>query len=211
MSKELEALQDLSKLVFIHGGVEQYKIIETALKRKEELERMHTNALEKIAKDRKKLKALEIIKAHPDQLLDIIDTDNYNEYLDLDYAPEQYLSEENYYELTPLEALKELVYEQENIKGSDVEEHLYHIIENALKEHELMKEIRITARFDLAQVNKEHKALEIIKEKKIDVALFDTIMKDKNQTDKLQSYNFWQFDKYKLTQEEFDLLKEVLL
>lgn len=32
MSKELEALQDLSKLVFIHGGIEQYKIIETALK-----------------------------------------------------------------------------------------------------------------------------------------------------------------------------------
>lgn len=32
MSKELEALQDLSKLVFIYGGVEQYKIIEKALK-----------------------------------------------------------------------------------------------------------------------------------------------------------------------------------
>lgn len=35
MSKELkalEALQDLSKLVFIHGGIEQYKIIEKALK-----------------------------------------------------------------------------------------------------------------------------------------------------------------------------------
>ena len=32
MTKELKALQDLSKLVFIYGGVEQYKIIETALK-----------------------------------------------------------------------------------------------------------------------------------------------------------------------------------
>lgn len=32
MSKELQALQDLSKLVFIYGGVEQYKIIEQALK-----------------------------------------------------------------------------------------------------------------------------------------------------------------------------------
>lgn len=32
MSKELEALQDFSKLVFIYGGVEQYKIIEKGLK-----------------------------------------------------------------------------------------------------------------------------------------------------------------------------------
>ena len=32
MSKELEALEQLSKLVFIYGGVEQYKIIEKALK-----------------------------------------------------------------------------------------------------------------------------------------------------------------------------------
>lgn len=32
MNKELEALQDLSKLVFVYGGVEQYRIIEAALK-----------------------------------------------------------------------------------------------------------------------------------------------------------------------------------
>ena len=31
-SEPLQALQDLSKLVFIYGGVEQYKIIEKALK-----------------------------------------------------------------------------------------------------------------------------------------------------------------------------------
>ena len=49
--------------------------------------------------DEKKVKAFEIIKAHPEQLLDIIGTDNYNEYLDLDYAPNQYMSEENYYSL----------------------------------------------------------------------------------------------------------------
>ena len=44
----------------------------------------------------KEHKALEIIKAHSEQLLDIIDTDNYNEYLDLDYAPNQYISEKQY-------------------------------------------------------------------------------------------------------------------
>ena len=32
MSRELEALQDLSKLVFIYGGVQQYQIIENSLK-----------------------------------------------------------------------------------------------------------------------------------------------------------------------------------
>ena len=58
---------------------------------------------------------------------------------------------------------------------------------------------------------KKLKALEIIKTKKVDVDLLDTIMKDENQIDKLWSYNFWQLDKYKLTQEEYDLLKEVLL
>lgn len=70
MSKELEALQDLSKLVFIHGGVEQYKIIETALKNYEELERKHNELLYNYAElvhcgmksEQKKLEALEIIK-----------------------------------------------------------------------------------------------------------------------------------------------------
>lgn len=32
MSKELEALQDLSKLVFVYGGIKQYQIIEKSLK-----------------------------------------------------------------------------------------------------------------------------------------------------------------------------------
>lgn len=32
MSKEIEALQDLSKLVFVDGGVQQYQIIEKSLK-----------------------------------------------------------------------------------------------------------------------------------------------------------------------------------
>lgn len=48
MSKGLEALEDLSKLVFIYGGVEQYKTIE------------------------KELKALEIIKEKPQATLWLI-------------------------------------------------------------------------------------------------------------------------------------------
>ena len=32
MGKGLEALEDLSKLVFIYGGVEQYQVIEKSLK-----------------------------------------------------------------------------------------------------------------------------------------------------------------------------------
>lgn len=73
MSKELEELEiekhlkdfvltlEMGKVdeMFINNS---FEIIETALKRKEELERMHTNALDKIAKDRKKIKALDIIK-----------------------------------------------------------------------------------------------------------------------------------------------------
>lgn len=76
MSKELETLytplQSLNNIrdnYFLLKGKDGtdleyrwFNRIETALKRKEELEKMHTNALEKIAKDRKKLKALEIIK-----------------------------------------------------------------------------------------------------------------------------------------------------
>lgn len=78
---------------------------------------------------------------------------------------------------------------------------IFPIIENALKEHELMKDIRITARFDLAQVNKEHKALEIIKKKEVNVEIF-------NSCPNLYEYNNWATQ---LTQEEYDLLKEVLL
>lgn len=55
------------------------------------------------------------------------------------------------------------------------------------------------------------KALEIIKEKRVDVDLFYTVMEDENQVDKLASNNFWADDECKLTKEEFDLLKKVLL
>ena len=51
-----------------------------------------------------------------------------------------------------LEALKELVYGQELIKGTDVEKELYKTVENALKEKE-----------------KQEQALRIIKEKRVNV------------------------------------------
>lgn len=43
MSKELEALQDLSKLVFIYGGVKQYQIIEKSLKALEIIKEKQVN------------------------------------------------------------------------------------------------------------------------------------------------------------------------
>ncbi|MCR4661675.1 MAG: hypothetical protein K5765_06745 [Clostridia bacterium] len=77
-----------------------WNIIETALKRLEKIDNQDniTGIIEEvpIGEISKKLKALDIIKAHPEQLLDIIETDNYNEYLDLDYAPSQYITEQEY-------------------------------------------------------------------------------------------------------------------
>ena len=57
---------------------------------------------------------------------------------------------------------------------------------------------------DLAQVNKEHKALEIIKEKEVNVFIF-------LHSGDLETYNDMVEDNRKLTQEEYELLKEVLL
>ena len=84
-------------------------------------------------------------------------------------------------------------------------------LETTLKEHELMKDIRITARFDLAQVNKEHKALEIIKEKGIDTESFyqfKTYEEYKEFCEYNETYKYL-YGHY--TQEEYELLKEVLL
>ena len=60
---------------------------------------------------------------------------------------------------------------------------------------------------ELTELEKELKALEIIKNKHVDI-------KELEGADKLVDYNVWylryNYDYY-LTQEEFDLLKEVLL
>ena len=75
-------------------------------------------------------------------------------------------------------------------------------LETTLKEHELMKDIRITARFDLAQVNKEHKALEIIKE---------TGMLSVYQDFKGIYYLCFNNTAIEISKEKYDLLKEILL
>lgn len=43
MNKGLEALQDLSKLVFVYGGVQQYQIIEKSLKALEIIKEKQVN------------------------------------------------------------------------------------------------------------------------------------------------------------------------
>lgn len=58
-------------------------------------------------------------------------------------------------------------------------------------------------------IEKELKALEIIKEKRVDIRLlFETFNYYKNG---LKAYNGMRTYGYDLTQEEYDLLKEVLL
>lgn len=99
-------------------------------------------------------------------------------------------------ELDALERIRSHNYHEHNKKEC------LDIIETALKEHELMKDIRITARFDLAQVNKEHKALEIIKES-IPIEGEDFFYDSEFDT--------YLFIGHKVSKEQFDLLKEVLL
>ena len=79
---------------------------------------------------------------------------------------------------------------------------------------------------EICDVEKELKALEIIKEKRVDVLVLVQYMKEKpNDTWALESYNHYCEDKKNckyydgrdylkpksLTQEEYELLKEVLL
>lgn len=93
MTKELEALQDLSKLVFIHGGVEQYKIIETALKEYEGA-KSHIEALHKERIDNElKLKALEII-VKKNVNINYLQTCRFEDYNNLVEIEEQLTQEE---------------------------------------------------------------------------------------------------------------------
>ena len=91
-------------------------------------------------------------------------------------------------ELSPLEALYRLVFSAVEDENRTVEECLeyQHIIETALKRN-----------------NKLEKALEIIKEKRVDVSYL-VISED------LHDYNEGLDRKWKLTQEEYELLKEEL-
>ena len=57
-------------------------------------------------------------------------------------------------------------------------------------------------------IKKELKALEIIKKKWVDVGYLIVDVFNENKT--LESYNSGLYEYFKLTQEEFDLLEEVL-
>jgi len=83
------------------------------------------------------------------------------------------------------------------------------IIEKELKDYEKIKDIRITARFDLDQANKEHKALEIIKNKRIDFGYFIRCIEISNEP--LLKYNLTVPPFMRITTNEYNLLKEVLL
>ena len=121
-------------------------------------------------------------------------------------------------ELTPLEALKELKFQVGSIKAytHDLKEltfkvremGLFEIIETALKEWELWKDNLKCGDFE----DNRTKALEIIKEKGISMWALE-ISNNVEQYNSIRNgccYDVCAFVK-ELTQEEFDLLKEVLL
>lgn len=124
-------------------------------------------------------------------------------------------------ELTPLEALEKIKNRFDNhelYRNTDLQNEL-NIIETALKDYELLimtsniikNNIKDIPRED---ITKKLKALEIIKEKQVDVGRFILIINTWFDDDfALHRYNDYlenDLDKWKLTKEEFDLLKEVL-
>ena len=104
--------------------------------------------------------------------------------------------------LEAIELLKKL--KQNNIEDQMVEDMLLHIIEQDIKRYELIKNDKYTTTYKNNgeyTLRKLGKALEIIKTKHIDIDVLEL------SADVL-TYNKYPFPK--LTQEEFDLLKEVL-
>ena len=124
-------------------------------------------------------------------------------------------------QLSPLEALekiKDFIVELTNVKGIRhtecpntelwvIRNFNLDIIETALKRQELLElDLRI-ANNNLKYAEKKLKALEIIKEKQVDC--WALVRFDKNYRD-LTDGDFGYISAIKLSQEEFDLLKEVL-
>ena len=115
--------------------------------------------------------------------------------------------------LTPLEALKILNrYACNNLEYLDYEiDNCYCILETALKEYEELqndycKVIEERGKWQ-KETQKKLKALEIIKEKQVEIGwLLFCFKHDK----KVGVYNSSQLTDYYLTKKEFDLLKEVL-
>ena len=123
--------------------------------------------------------------------------------------------------MTPLESLERLKYFDEHILAKD---NKFRIcielgnIEKALKEHKELKDkcfkleqenLTLQMNIDIGIVlaksyEKEHKALNIIKDKEIDFALF-------KECPNYDEYMEWCREKAKLTLQEYDLLREVLL
>ena len=118
-------------------------------------------------------------------------------------------------ELSPLEALKELKYQVAGLEAAthDVPPQrttylvrdmgLFEIIETALKELDFKRMVIVD--FLTGNDEKKLKALEIIKEKKVNIrGLSRLTLEEYNE-------NRRSHKEEQLTQEEFDLLKEVLL
>lgn len=115
--------------------------------------------------------------------------------------------------ITPLEALKDLT----KLLNTNDYLSLYsmcdlHTIEKALKDYEELKgKMGITdvVKEDFVQLWKEHKALEIIKEKNVDVIYLRyecNCLEDYNENNQTCDLDKNEY----LTQEEYDLLTEVL-
>ena len=113
-----------------------------------------------------------------------------------------------------LETLKSIKFGCCNFENRELYKDEFEIIEKALKDYEKIKfeysELR-TYHYDLLKENerlhnqkvKKLKALEIIKEKKVNVNCI------------ISGWSLWKYNSYKthinLTKEEYELLKEVLL
>lgn len=114
-------------------------------------------------------------------------------------------------ELTPLEAL-DLLPKKYGANIWKCEE--YDIVKNALKDYE--KKTKLAKEYDdVNNVAKRLKALKIIKEKKVDTSLLRQVFdNEKHIPNPLFYYNNFvdnYSSHYPLTQEEYELLKEVLL
>ena len=124
-------------------------------------------------------------------------------------------------ELTALEALNIVKSQRENC---DFDEE-YDIIETALKRNVELEKININLLKEntnlrerpldfYSDVEKKLKALEIIKEKRLDIGDFLSYLESGNRSYYDYCYDwFWEYDyvpKEQLTQEQFELLKEML-
>jgi len=121
-------------------------------------------------------------------------------------------------QLTPLEALKQvrtfrLSYSNGDWLDKEEQDKLFDIIETALKRYEEVKRSYGELQDVIACINCEHRpkllALEIIKEKQVNMYYLLSV-------DTVEDYNeiidmkYATYENFHLTQEEFNLLKEVL-